>query len=75
MPYFNVQITHESSSEYIVDAPNRETAEARALVAATSKKIDNKKVIRLRYDTASSTSVHDADKMYWKQALADNKTK
>ena len=75
MPYFHIQITQTQSSEYLVEAPNRETAEDRALIADNGKKADNKTTIRLRTDSNASINIADAEKVHWTEALKKQKAK
>jgi hypothetical protein len=73
MPYFQIRIAQNISSEYIVLAPNRETAEDRALMADVGKKFDKKQVMRLRTDSSGCIDIADSDKAAWDEALTKQK--
>ena len=75
MPYYHVLINHNRNSEFVVNAPNRETAEDIALLAEDSGKCDNKKIVPLRVDNSSSITVSDADKTAWLDTLKKQKAK
>lgn len=75
MPYFHVRISQNVSSEYIVNAPDRDAAEDKALTADASKKCDNKTVVRLRTDTSASMDISDSEKTHWTEALKQQKVK
>jgi hypothetical protein len=73
MPYFHVRITQNVSSEYIVSAPNRETAEDRALMADVGKKFDKKQVMRLGTNSSGCIDISDTDKAAWDDTLTKQK--
>lgn len=75
MPYFYVQITQNQSSDYLVEAPNRETAEDKALVADNSGKTDNKTIIRLQTNSGATVNISDAEKAHWVESLKKKKVK
>ena len=75
MPYFLIQISQTQSSQYIVEAPDREIAEDRALVADNGKTPDNKTIIRLSTDSNASINISDAEKAHWTEALKNKKAK
>ena len=65
MPYFNIRIAQEVYSDYIVTAPNRETAEDIALMADASKKYDSNKIFHLGTNSHAAISITDTDKPEW----------
>jgi hypothetical protein len=73
MPYFHVRIAQNVSSEYIVSAPNRETAEDRALMADVGKKFDKKQVMRLGTNSSGCIDISDTDKTAWDDTLTKQK--
>jgi hypothetical protein len=75
MPYFLIHVSQTQSSQYIVEAPNRETAEDRALVADNGKTPNNKTIIRLSTDKNASINISDAEKADWTEALKKAKAK
>lgn len=73
MPYFQVHINRSLSTEYVVTAPNRETAEDLALMAETSKRGSNKNVLKVRADTSTNIAVSDTSKEHWNDTLTKKK--
>jgi hypothetical protein len=75
MPYFHVQITQNTSNEFIVDAADKDAAENIALAAWASEKCDNKKVVKLHANSNSAVSISDCDKAAWLDTLKKAKAK
>lgn len=73
MPYFHVRISQNVASDYVVSAPNRETAEDRALMADAGKKYDKKQIMRLGTNSSGCIDISDADKAAWDNALEQQK--
>lgn len=75
MPYFQVRISQNVSSDYIVSAPNRETAEDRALMADAGKKYDKKQIMRLGTNSSGCIDISDTDIEAWDNAREQQKDK
>lgn len=73
MPYFHVRISQNVSSDYIVSAPNRETAEDRALMADAGKKCDKKQIMRLGTNSSGCIDISDTDQAAWSSTLEQQK--
>lgn len=75
MPYFHVDISHTQRKQFVVNAPDRDTAENIAFAAEASGECDNKKVIKLIDDNSSAISVSETDKASWLDSLKKAKAK
>lgn len=73
MPYFHVDISQSGSTQYVVNAPDRETAESIALTADGLGKCDNKKIVKLSTSSSSSISTVETNKAGWLDALKQQK--
>lgn len=73
MPYFHIDISQSASTQYVVTAPDRETAESIALTADGLGKCDNKKIIKLGTSSNSSISAVETNKAGWTDALKQQK--
>ena len=73
MAYFNVRVSHTTTTDFVVNAPTRKQAEELAAVAAANGKTAGKKIARLIQDTEAFMSVHDGTKADWANALKRQK--
>ena len=75
MPYFHVRISQDRSAEFVVIAPDRETAENIAMNADAAEKFDTKKIVPLGTNTSSCVAASTTDKAAWTQTLKQYKAK
>ena len=75
MPYFHVRITQTRNAEFVVQAPDSDTAETIALAADAAEKCDPKKILPLRTDKSSEVASSTADKAAWTETLKQQKAK
>lgn len=75
MPYFHVRITQTRNVEFVVQAPNRETAEDIAMEADATDKVDRKKILPLSSNNSSEIASASADKTAWNETLKQQKVK
>lgn len=69
MPYYHVEITHNKSTQFVVNAADREMAEHIALTTDIGGKCDHKKIVKLRADSSSAVSISDTEKAAWTDTL------
>lgn len=75
MPYFHIEINHSSSTQFVVNAADREMAEHIALTADVGGKCDSKKIVKLHASSSSAVSISDCDKAAWLDTLKKAKAK
>jgi hypothetical protein len=75
MPYFHVQITHNQTKEFVVNAANQTEAEDIALAADAAGKCDNKKIVPLDAHNSATVSSSTATKSAWTETLKQQKDK
>lgn len=73
MPYYHVDITHSKSTQFVVNAPNKEAAEDIALLAEAGGKLDAKKIVKLREGGSHTISIDETNKAGWLDALKQQK--
>jgi hypothetical protein len=73
MPYYHVDISHNKSTQFVVNAPNKESAEDIALVAEAGHKLDPKKIVKLREGGSHTISIDETNKAGWADALKQQK--
>lgn len=69
MPYFHVDITRSESTQFVVNAANKDAAQDIALAADVASKCDHKKIVKLRADHNAGVSVSETDKAAWLDTL------
>lgn len=74
MPYYHIEILHNKTTQFIVTAPNKESAEDIALIAeAGGAKLDAKKIVKRREGGSHTISIDEGNKTDWAEALKQQK--
>lgn len=73
MAYYHVEISHNKTTQFVVNAPSKEAAEDIALLAEAGGKLDAKKIVKLRDGGSRTISIKAGTKQTWLDALKQQK--
>lgn len=76
MPYFHVEISTSDTIQFVVNAPDQESAEDLAIKAGSSGDMrDRKHIVKLNAQRQTIVSISETDKAAWTDTVKKAKAK